>query len=311
MKKFAINIYIVIGILVIGFIVGSFVDQQLSQAIFIRNDSFGLFLSAVGTTPGYGCLAIIGGSLFAIAFLRKDYKLWMRILFYGLAIASYGLAVFFAGREFFGANGFYKAAPSWVGFLIEIPIMSGLGYLGYRIGKNTDNNNLWLLLVILLIAIFIALVPGVTILKEIFHRPRYRMITEPEVAALDYVGFHSWWERCGDYKEIIAKYAEHGVEVLKEQFKSFPSGHAGATAVLILYVTFLPLMNKKYQRLQLPLFYSALVWCLLISVSRIWVGAHFLSDVSMGALITAICLLISFYVVVNNKKIMSQQEQTE
>ena len=309
MKKFAINIYILLGIFIVGFIVGSFVDLQLSQAIFMRNDTFGLVLSAIGTTPGYGCIAIIGGSFFSIGLLRKDYKLWMRILFYGLAVVAYAVAVFFAGREFFGPNGFYQAAPDFVGYLIELPIMGGLGYLGFRIGKYSDNNNLWLLLVILMIAIFVALVPGVTILKEIFHRPRYRMITEPEVMALDYVSFHSWWQRCADYKDIMAKYSEQGIEVLKEQFKSFPSGHAGATAVLILYVTFLPLMNKKYERLQLPLFYSALVWCLLICASRIWVGAHFLSDVSMGGLLTVICLLIAYYVVMNNKKLAPQEEK--
>ena len=308
MKKFAINIYIVLGIFVIGFIVGSFLDLQLSQAVFIRNDTFGLVLSAIGTTPGYGCFAIIGGSLFAIALLRKDFKIYFRVIFYALAVACYGLAVYFAGREFFGANGFKGAAPEWVGFLIELPIMAGLGYLGFRIGRSSDNNNLWLLLIILMVAIFIALVPGVTALKSIFHRPRYRMITSPEVAALDYVGFHSWWERCANYKEIMSMYHDQGIEVIKEEFKSFPSGHAGASAVLILYVTFLPLMNKKYQRLQLPLFYSALVWCLVVCASRIWVGAHFLSDVSMGGLITSICLLIAFFVIINNKKIVPPEE---
>ena len=63
--------------------------------------------------------------------------------------------------------------------------------------------------------------------------------------------------------------------------------------------------------IQVPLFYGAVAWCFLVCASRIWVGAHFLSDVSMGGLLTAICLLIAFYVVINNKMLVKSEEKIE
>ncbi len=62
-----------------------------------------------------------------------------------------------------------------------------------------------------------------------------------------------------------------------EHTKAFPSGHAAtmfAVAVLV---------NKIYKG-RLPLLYLAAVW---IGITRIYVGAHFPSDVLAGALIGA------------------------
>ena len=292
MKKISIHIYIVLAICILGFILGSFLDLQLMEAVFSERNTFGLIISVLGTIPGYGCLAICGGGLFAIALLKKEYKMPYRVIFYGVAAAGVGLAIFFIGREFFGPNGFYWIGVSkWIGYLIAIPICLPLGYLGYRLGKSSDNNNLWLLIFVMMIAIFLALVPGVTALKALFHRPRYR-----EVVRLGYADFHNWWQRCSNYKDIME--INH---IGKDEFKSFPSGHGGASAVFMLCVVFLPLVNSKYEKIQLPLFYGGLAWTLLVCFSRILVGAHFLSDVSMGTLLTVIFMIVAYYVVMKGK----------
>ena len=298
MKKFSLHIYIALGLFVVLFIIGSIFDLQIMEAMFSKDNPFGLTLSVIGTIPGYGCLAVIAGMFLAVV-LRKDYVIQHKKLFFiPVAVIAFGLAIFFAGREFFGENGFKDAAPKVVGYLIALPIMSGLGFLGYRMGLKSDNQRLWLLLLILMVSIFLALVPGVTLLKAIFHRPRYRI-----AVYMGYENFHPWWVRCENYKDIIN--ASLG-ELTKEEFKSFPSGHAGASAVFMLFVSFLPLVNKSYEKLRLPLFYVGLAWCLFICWSRILVGAHFLSDVSMGGLITIIFLLIAYYVIEKLKPVVVQ-----
>ena len=292
MKKMRLHIYIVLGIFLVGFIVGSFVDLSLTQAIFSRNNAFGLTMSAIGTIPGYMILAVLGGGFFALG-LHKDYKTAWKVVLYVVAVACVGVAIFFTGREFFGANGFTDAAPKWIGYLITTPIAGGCGFLGYKLTKNSKTPYLWLIFGIVAVFIFLALVPGVTMIKSIFHRPRYRTLSLYEG-----IDFHNWWQRCSNYKDLMATY-----NLTSEEFKSFPSGHVGASMVFVLAVSVLPLLDKKYEKIQLPLFYGGLCWALLIAFTRILVGAHFLSDVSMGGILTSVFMLINNEVLIGlNKK---------
>ena len=294
MKKMRLHIYLLIGIFVITFIVGSFIDEQLNAVLFSRDNPFGLTMSAIGTIPGYGIFAIIGGGFFAL-FFKKEYKLIFRLMFIALSVACLGLGTYFSGREFFGPNGFYHQGWNIYGYLIALPIMLALEYLGFVLGRKSDNPNLWLVYVIMMVAIFLSLIPGVTALKSIFHRPRYRL--------LDLTGlqFYPWWKPCKNYKDLLATFESLGVT--KEEFKSFPSGHAGATAVSLLFVTFLPFINRKYLKYQLPIFYICLGWTVLVMFTRMLVGAHFLSDVSMGILLTLVFMMIANEFVLHNKKL--------
>ena len=290
-----LHIYIVLAIFVVGFVIGTFVDQQLSQKIFLRDNAFGLTISAIGTIPGYMILAMLGGGFFALGIHKKEYKIIYRIILYVLAVGAVGAAIFFSGREFFGPNGFSQLAKiKWVGYFIVLPIAGGCGFLGYLLTKNSKTPYLWLILGIAALCIFMALVPGVTMIKAIFHRPRYRTLT-----LYDGITFHNWYERCSNYKDLMAQYG-----VISEEFKSFPSGHVGASSVFMLGVTLLPLLDKKYEKLVLPLFYAGLVWALFVGFTRILVGAHFLSDVSMGGILTSIFMLVNNEVLIGvNKKL--------
>lgn len=304
MKKYSISIYVTLGLFVALFILGSFVDLNLSQAIANKNNMFGLIISIIGTIPGYGCLAIIGGSFFFLGIQKFEKKdIWKKVIFLIMSVVGLGSGVYFSGKEFFGKNGFYWVTGEWVGFFIALPIMLALAYLGYRLASKSDNPRLWLVLAIFAAAVFIALVPGVTLLKSIFHRPRYRMISSVEMEGLGLVSFHSWWQRCPDYKEIISQYnaVYPNAPISSEEFKSFPSGHAGAACVFLLLPLALPLYNKKYDKLFVPMFIGGFVWLLLVCFVRILVGAHFLSDVSMGSILTLIFILVSYFLFYKSK----------
>ena len=71
-----------------------------------------------------------------------------------------------------------------------------------------------------------------------------------------------------------------------EEFKSFPSGHAGGSALTLMFAMLVPYFVKGQEKIQLPMFYAGFAWLLLVAFARIRVGAHFLSDVSMGAFLT-------------------------
>lgn len=309
MKKMRLHIYIALAVALIGFILGSFFDLNLSSTIFSRDNPFGLGVSIVGTIPGYGMFAVLGGASLFYA-MKKSFKTIFRVLFYIFAAAAPFLGVYFAGREFFGVNGFVVFSSDKVGLLvgclIALPIMGGLFYFGYRLFKSSNKDHLWLLIILLGIALFMALIPGVTMLKAIFHRPRFRAI---EFFEANFAGespkvfFHHWWERCTNYGELIKTYSYLG----KDEFKSFPSGHVGAATCFMLVVSFLPLLNKEYEKKALICYYAGFAWALLVAASRILVGAHFLSDVSMGMLLSLICLFIVNEVIIHIKYLHEEE----
>lgn len=301
MKKMRLHIYILLGLFLITFVLGSFLDLQLSEAIFSKNNTFGLIMSIVGTLIGYSCLAFCGGGLFGLA-LTKKYCTVVKVFLYIGAVVAFGLGVFFAGREFFGPNGFYYEDMKWLGYVITIPFMCVTGFLGFYVAKKSDNGYLLNVLLVLMVCIFMSLIPGVTLLKSVFHRPRFRTLSDP---LFPEITFHNWWERCKNYKDLMSLY-----NLTSEEFKSFPSGHAGATLVTCMTLVFAPLYNEKLKKYHLVFFYSALVLTLLVCFARILVGAHFLSDVSMGAMLTTIFMFVgNEFVIAKMNKYEKRQEQ--
>ena len=301
MKKIYLHVYLVFALLVATFIVGSFFDYQINDALFSNKDTFGLVISVIGTIPGYGVLAFLGGGLVYLGIKREyPHKFW-KYFNVGFGILSFGLSVYFIGKEFFGPNGFdYLNINPLFGLLIALPVDAAIGFLGYKITCKTNNDKLWLIYIILALAIGVALIGGVTLLKSIFHRPRFRSLGT--VSGLEY---HNWWSVCSDYKTFINDYG-----VLSEEFKSFPSGHAGTCGVFLMSTLFLPYIDKKYEKISYVLFGCGFVWTLLVSFARMRVGAHFLSDVSMGALLSIIFIFIA-KVVIDNVKYFSHSDKNE
>lgn len=293
MKQIRLYLYITLGVFLALFIVGTFLDLQINQALFSNKNTFGLVVSVIGTTPGYGMFAVIGGGFLTLFFKKQEYKKWIRILFLVACIGCLGASTYFAGREYFGPNGFYWVASSFWGYLIALPVMVGLTYLGFSLMKNVDNKYLWIILLVALVAFAFALTAGVTLFKVIFHRPRYRAIF------LEYpnIPYYAWYERCSSYKGYMASFG-----LTSEEFKSFPSGHAAASMGVPLIALFLPLIDEKYKKYRLPVFIGGLVFALLVMFSRMLVGAHFLSDVSMGALLVTICMVIGVEILRSLKK---------
>ena len=293
MKKARLHLIIAFGVFVIGLIIGSFLDLQINSALFSSMNPFGLTISIIGMIPGYGLLAFMGGMMLHNA-IKPHHKLWLRIIIGVLSVAAGLVALFYLGREIFSANGFTNESLYYFGFLIYLPVVATIYVLGYFVGKKVDNDNLWIVFLVFFVFVGIALMGGVNGLKSLFHRPRYRSIAVTDVP------FFPWWKRCSStyYNEYMTSF-----NLGKEEFKSFPSGHAAATAVSLLFGAMFPIFFPKAKKAAVPVFYCCLAWTLLVCFSRMLVGAHFLSDVSMGAIIMIICLFAANEIVIGNKKL--------
>ena len=298
MKNMRIPLLIVWGVAILGIVFGSFFDFSISQAIANPNNNFALTVSAIGPTIGFAGVAVMGGGF--IAFIIKGkYHIVLKILFGILAAACLGVAIYYPAGEYFGVNGFYKAAPEWAGYLIvivpECAAMAG----GYFLFKDWKNDKMWIIFCIIIVLLLIALLGVIPTIKDNMHRPRYRFLI-----TTDEVKFHNWWEPFKEYKEYITAHKDEP----HDNFKSYPSGHTAEASILFVPVTFLPLANDKFKKVQMPAFYGACGLMLLVAFARILAAAHFLSDVSWGAFIMLTLLIIANEVVMRVKPLQLKEE---
>ena len=300
MKKMRIPLLIALGVAIVGIIFGSFFDFQISQAIASPTNGFALTVSAIGPTIGFGGIAMMGGGFIALA-LKGKYHIGLKVLFYVLAVCCYGVAVYYASGEYFGINGFYGAAPEWVGYFITAPLEAGAVVGGYFLFRNCQNKNMWIVFCSIIVLLLIVLVAAIPVLKDNMHRPRYRLIS-----VQDEVAFHNWWEPTAKAQYESWKTAAW---FEKDNFKSYPSGHTAEASILIVMATFFPLANKKFEKYQLPAFLGACALVLLVALARILAAAHFLSDVSFGATITIVMTVIANEVIMRIKPLQNQEEQ--
>lgn len=297
MKNMRIPLFVSLGVMILGIILGSFFDYQLSSAIASSTNGFALFVSAVAPTIGFGGLTFLAGGFIAFA-LRKDNKLWETILFYVLAAAGFGAGIYYSGGEYFGVNGFYEVAPKWSGYLIALPLLVAAGIGGYFAFRKCENKNFWIVMAIAYAVMLLSLLGAVTVLKDIMHRPRFRTVSTTEVP------YHNWWEPTKNYKEYMESFG-----LAKEEFKSYPSGHTTEASVLLVVATFLPLGNPKFKKYQLPIYIGCFAFVILTGFARILAAAHYLSDVSTGAASMLLFLVIANEIVIRVKALQPEQKE--
>ena len=284
---------IVISILLVGLILGSFFDLEINKAIFSENNTFSLIMASFATYPGYGGLAFIGGGFFGTTFKRKDMHIGLKILSYFLSVLAYGMSVWLCAKDMPSVNGFNNPALTVPSYLIAALVFAGVFYFAFSVTKRGDRQRLWIALMVMAVIFVVGLLPVGFIVKRIMHRPRYRFFvrTNPDL-------FHNWWERFADYKSVLYDAEGNTVKIgantmTSEEFKSFPSGHSGTAAIVMMFLPYMSIFFPKLKGKETLFFYIGFGWTLVMMFSRMLCGAHYLTDTCMGALI----VLIVFFAV--------------
>ena len=288
MKK-RFHLLIIIGILVIGFVLGSFFDLQINQALFVKNNPFGLIMASFGVYPCYAGLAFIGGGLMSTTIKRKELPMWGKIICFILSAAAYVMAIYLCGKEWPSVNGYNVPQLAWLSYLISGVIFAGVYALAFFVCKKGDAKQMWSVLLVMTVIFVIALLPAGFLIKLVIHRPRYRYLVRTGVTP-----FYNWWENCSNYKNIISDYEGVGIEgfpITSEDFKSFPSGHSGTGMIMAMFLAYAPVFFTKLKGKETLMFYIGVAYGFLMMFSRMLVGAHYLTDTCMGSLI----VMVVFY----------------
>lgn len=279
MKKFRLPLIIFICTLIVLLVIGAFFDFEISSFLAIPRNIVYTCGSIIGIIIGYACLAFIAGGLFRLGL--NESRIGYKFILFVLSLVSMALTIYYSGREYFGPNGFDIPKLSFIGYIIAVLSSCAIAWLGFNTFKDGNAKYAWIYLALVLVVFLLSSGIGVMLLKGFYHRPRFRTII------LGDVPFYAFGKRCTEYLEYMENF-----NILKEEFKSFPSGHSAVSALTIALAILTSCANEKVRKHQNKLLIISIVITACTMLFRILAGAHFLTDVSVGALLTVLCCFV-------------------
>lgn len=258
------TIGIVFAILMLIF---TFADLSVAMWIYNPDSMFGRFFQIVGTLP----LNIVGIFSTIALVMTADHKMNVS------TIVSYvlgALLAFFFG--FYGCLSFTNALPEGETLIMVATVawvFVSIVLVGF-VMKAGNSTGLRKAAIIGVVACSVA-VFGPMLIKDVMSRPRFHTLDNPTEQ-------FSYWFQKMPHTDISSN-------------SSFPSGHSSQSALslccLLLPMFVKRLDNKRYY--QIAGLCSA-VFTVCVMVSRMVLGAHYGTDVLVGAMLTITAILVTY-----------------
>lgn len=265
------------GILLALFLVGTLWDLQISEVFHDQSNLFGNLGAAFGEWPS-GLALVIAGTMLILARNRERRAAGVGQIAGGVVLILLGavLTTLMPGR--------YLDLNTALLVVIGLVAVAGAVWFGRWLTTEADRKVVVRTALVLFLVVLAEIIL-VNVVKVVWERPRLRFLAEHPDAL-----FQPWYVIGNDTKEAwLAK----GID--SEEFKSFPSGHSANGAVLMLLVILAPL-KRAWARPETLLFWIGASWGLLVALSRIIVGAHFVSDTVAGISITFAFVVVAMRV---------------
>ena len=261
MKKTYKYTLLVISVLLVIF---AFTDLQISNAIYNSNSSFGMIFEAIGEFPAAVIATFCTVSLMLTRNKEKSVKYNLRTGGYIILLLLFALMAAMLPVKYFN------------GPTVLIPIIATLYIvISYIIAKKYSSTNREELRNAAIVGVltFVFVVITFNLVKMGWGRERYRHM----IATGSFEGFSLWFTP----QKLTTD----------NEFMSFPSGHS-ANAAIMIWITLIPTFITSLREKKNWFIGFSLLWILVVPISRIMVGAHFASDVTMGVTITLIIFAI-------------------
>lgn len=257
--------------LLVMMVIGSVWGYPISRALYNQSNVLGLFFAAFGEYPAALGFAAAGAMLISARNREKRLRGVLQ------ALAGCVLLLFGAAMAAVLPTGYLDIS---IGLSAVIGLAcTALAVWGIlRLCRDADRGTVLRVAAVFLLVVF-ADILVVNLIKIPWGRPRMRLVAVDERAC-----FLPWWQPGTDLRDTLV-----AAGVAAEEFKSFPSGHtANASALMLLCL--LPRLSSKLEGKQTALFLTGFVWAALVALSRIIMGAHYLTDTMAGFAVGLISL---------------------
>lgn len=280
-KRGWIEAGISVGIFALLAIISGIYDLQINIALYNPNSFYAQIFQRLGEMPSYLTPAVAGCILFYQDWGRNKWeKIGWKVIC-GIVIFAgfyFGIGHWF-WKNFINKDLLYAAFYK----ILFTLMMTGVTLLcGLFVPKKAMKKLCWFA-IFLIIAVALSNII-VQIMKMIWSRQRFRVMYAD---GKNFEGFSPWYLPQGFTKRpesYIAKYEAIDVGLGhggNDAFKSFPSGHTVAAAASF-GVIIIPEMYENMKKWK-PLFWAIpIAYTVLVAISRIVAGAHYLSDVLFG-----------------------------
>lgn len=300
--------------------------NALKPGDYLSDDLYGVVGEAIGTSPIYLLLAVCTALLcwfFIKCFDDNKYKKWFVLL--GIAFGLVGIVAWWyyikdifkyliehAGATI-GSTAVDGALNSGLALdtsvyayrhnaavviceLLVAATVQALTVLAFRPLKKETLKKLFWWVVAGLAACLVANIV-IILIKEPVGRMRFRAINSDVGQMLinggQVQGYTRWYERNGQPDEsinlFVSKYP--GAD---DAFKSFPSGHTCAAGMAYAMIMLPDVVDFKHKKAgKIACWVTPIVITMLVAISRIVVGAHYMSDVTFGGTLAFVCMIIA------------------
>lgn len=260
--------WIITSIIVILMIIFAFYDLMITQAIFNPKSLYGMIFQIVGELP---CsFTAVCSAMILLIYRDREVK-WKNIL----TIVLCSLLILIGSSMGVILSSSYVGIHNPIIIILLMMIFIGLAFLLVRIIPKDKVNVAKKIAFMGIILFFLSLLIFNGI-KMSWGRMRYVLMDNPSIQ------FTPWYIRQGFTSN--------------DAFMSFPSGHAAQSSFMLM-ITLFPLLFERMKNKGTQLKIVSYIWIILVCISRVVMGKHFSSDVTMGFCVTFLLfiLLKKFY----------------
>lgn len=265
---------VVVSVCLLGILIGSFLDFQISDKLKNVTD-LGSYFNTYGSYFSY-CLYPAAGMCLFKGLIKKNKN--YTFLAWVLLVLSYFLAVYYSDsyngskvRQLFGyVEGDCPFYISLLAYLFWVVLYSWVPLVFYFILDDANPNALFAVGITILLAGVVSDCTNLW-LKQVGSRPRFKYLltlTNPKA------NFRNWWEM-NPYKAGS-----------NDNFKSWPSGNMTIATMMFSLPMLMSNIRKTNKVVVTISFGFAASFVVLYGYNRIHMTNHFLSDVCWGVLIT-------------------------
>ncbi len=261
---------VVIVLLAVGLAFGTFFALEISKAVVNTDNAFGNFLEIWAEPPSLLLVAFV----FCLEgqYLRgengKKNKYLSALCYVSGIIAAYS-TVYRTVRYYDPSLSSTFKAKIIIG-IVSVVLTLLLAFVAAHVKHEALKKMRYSM--VLLIASALATLVIISAVKNVWGRVRFRQL----FADGSYDGFTAWFKPCGKARS--------------DGYKSFPSGHT-SNATLLFAATYM-IKDLKGEKAAFVARCAVVAWIGVVMTSRVLCGAHFLSDVCMGAILTTVIIFV-------------------